>query len=75
MSKSVKLYKDEKDVSVDQKYYRDMIGSLLYLTTSRPDILFSVCLCVCFQFDPKKSYLIALKRILRYLVDIVELIL
>ena len=44
-----------------------MIGSLLYLTASRPDIMFSVCLCARFQFCPKESYLIAVKHIIRCL--------
>src|SRR4051812_48556140 len=44
-----------------------MIESLLYLTASRPDILFSVCLCARFQSDPRESHLTAVKRILRYL--------
>jgi len=44
-----------------------MIGSLLYLTASRVDIMFSVCLCARFQSCPKESHLIALKRIIRYL--------
>ena len=44
-----------------------MIGSLLYLTASRPDIMFSVCLCARFQADPKECHLKAIKRILRYL--------
>ena len=46
-----------------------MIGSLLYLTASRPDIMFSVCLYVRFQSCPKESHLIAVKRIIRYLKD------
>ena len=46
-----------------------MIGSLLYLTASRPDIMFSVCLCARFQFCPKESHLIIVKRIIRYLKD------
>ena len=44
-----------------------MVGSLLYLTTSRPDIMFSTCLCAIFQADPRESHLIAIKRIFRYL--------
>jgi hypothetical protein len=52
---------------VDQSLYRSMIGSLLYLTASRPDIMFSVCLCARFQDNPKEPHLSALKRILRYL--------
>ena len=52
---------------VDQKLYRSMIGSLLYLTASRPDIMFSVCMCARYQANPKESHEKAVKRILRYL--------
>ena len=69
MSSSTKLDKDERGKSVDIKLYRSMIGSLLYLTASRPDILFSVCLCARFQSNPKESHLVAVKRIFRYLLD------
>jgi len=44
-----------------------MIGFLLYLTTSRSYIMFSVCLCACFQSDPREGHLIVVKRIFRYL--------
>ena len=44
-----------------------MIGYLLYLTTSHPDIMFSVCLCARFQANPKESHLITVKRIMKYL--------
>jgi hypothetical protein len=54
--------------SIDQKIYRSMIGSLLYLCASRPDIMLSVCMCARFQVDPKEVHLRAVKRILRYLV-------
>jgi hypothetical protein len=54
--------------SVDQKVYRSMIGSLLYLCASRPDIMLSVCMCARFQDDPKEVHLRVVKRILRYLV-------
>ncbi|KAK2975598.1 hypothetical protein RJ640_003035, partial [Escallonia rubra] len=67
MSSSLKIDKDEKGKDVDIKRYRGIIGSLLYLTASRPDIMFSVCLCARFQACPKESHLIAVKRILRYL--------
>ena len=67
MSPSCKLDKDDEGKSVDLKYYRGMIGSLLYLTASRPDIMFSVCLCARYQSNPKESHLNAVKRILRYL--------
>jgi transposase InsO family protein len=53
--------------SVDQKAYRSMIGSLLYLCASRPDIMLSVCMCARFQSDPRECHLVAVKRILRYL--------
>jgi hypothetical protein len=54
--------------SIDQKVYRLMIDSLLYLCASRPDIMFSICMCARFQAYPKESHLRAVKRILRYLV-------
>jgi hypothetical protein len=47
---------DEGGKSIDQKLYRSMIGSLLYLNASRPDIMFSVCICVRFQANPKESH-------------------
>jgi hypothetical protein len=52
---------------VDQKEYQSMIGSLLYLTATRPDIQFSVCLCARFQALPRTSHRQAIKRIFRYL--------
>ena len=58
---------DEGGKSVDQTLNRSMIGSLLYLTASRPDIMFSVCMCARFQASPKEAHMIAVKRILRYL--------
>ncbi|XP_042983357.1 uncharacterized protein LOC122312768, partial [Carya illinoinensis] len=73
MSPSTKLDKDESGKPVDSKIYRGMIGSLLYLTASRPDIMFSVCLCARFQSSPKESHLIAVKRILRYLSGTINL--
>ena len=58
---------DEGGNPVDQTLYHSMIGSLLYLTASRPDIMFSMCMCARFQGNPKKTHLIAVKRILRNL--------
>ncbi|GJW01896.1 hypothetical protein Tco_1560752 [Tanacetum coccineum] len=66
MSIETKLTKVEEGESVDNTKYRGMIRSLLYLTASRPDIMFSVCLCARFQEDPKTSHLEAVKRIFRY---------
>jgi hypothetical protein len=54
--------------SVDQKVYRVMIGSLLYLCASRPDIMLSVCICARFQANPKEVHLRVVKGIMRYLV-------
>nr|GEU36030.1 uncharacterized mitochondrial protein AtMg00810-like [Tanacetum cinerariifolium] len=56
---------DGKDVDVHT--YRSMIGSLMYLTSSRPDIIFAVCACARFQVTPKASHLHAVQRIFRYL--------
>ena len=59
MATTTKLDKDEQGTNVDIKLYRSMIGSLLYLTASRPDIMFCACLCARFQSCPKESHLIA----------------
>ncbi|XP_019160754.1 PREDICTED: uncharacterized protein LOC109157309, partial [Ipomoea nil] len=67
MSTSQKLDKDDEGKDVDQTMYRRMIGSLLYLTASRPDISYSVGICARFQSKPKESHLIATKKIIRYL--------
>nr|ABA98369.1 retrotransposon protein, putative, Ty1-copia subclass [Oryza sativa Japonica Group] len=56
---------DEDGEVVDQKEYRSMIGSLLYLTASRPDIQFAVCLCARFQASPRASHRQVVKRIMR----------
>ncbi|KAF7134605.1 hypothetical protein RHSIM_Rhsim08G0179800 [Rhododendron simsii] len=66
MGSTVKIAKDIEGASVDSMLYRRMIGSLLYLTASRPDISFSVGVCAHYQSDPKESHLIAVKRIIRY---------
>nr|GEY84305.1 uncharacterized mitochondrial protein AtMg00810-like [Tanacetum cinerariifolium] len=59
------LLKDPDDEDVDVHIYRSMIGSLMYLTSSRPDIMFAVCACAHFQVTPKVSHLHAVKRIFR----------
>ncbi|GKE43441.1 hypothetical protein Tco_1470725 [Tanacetum coccineum] len=61
------LIKDEEVNSVDVHLYRSMIGSLIYLTASRPGIMFAVCACARFQVTLKMSHLHAVKRIFRYL--------
>ncbi|GJZ13969.1 putative ribonuclease H-like domain-containing protein [Tanacetum coccineum] len=61
------LLKDEDGEEVDVHMYRSMIGSLMYLTSSRLDIMFAVCACARYQVNPKVSHLHAVKRIFRYL--------
>ncbi|GJZ69892.1 putative ribonuclease H-like domain-containing protein [Tanacetum coccineum] len=61
------LVKDGDADDVDVHLYRSMIGSLMYLTASRLDIMFAVCACARFQVTPKTSYILAIKRIFRYL--------
>ncbi|XP_058202952.1 uncharacterized mitochondrial protein AtMg00810-like [Rhododendron vialii] len=67
MGSTVKIAKDIEGVCVDSMLYRSMIGSLLYLTASRPNISFSVGVCARYQSNPKESHLIAVKRIIRYI--------
>jgi len=67
MSSSEHLDVDANGKPVDPKLYRSMIGSLLYLCASRPNIMFSVCLCARFQDRPQESHLTAVKRILKYI--------
>ncbi|GKE77676.1 uncharacterized mitochondrial protein-like protein [Tanacetum coccineum] len=61
------LLKDEDGEEVDVHMYRSMIGSLMYLTSSRPDIMFAVCAYARYQVNLKVSHLHAVKRIFRYL--------
>nr|GEX07702.1 putative ribonuclease H-like domain-containing protein [Tanacetum cinerariifolium] len=61
------LLKDPDGEDVDVHTYKSMIGSLMYLTSSRPDIKFAVCVCARFYVTPKASHLHAVKRIFRYL--------
>jgi len=67
ISPSTKLVMDDGSPSVEEKIYRGRTGSLLYLTASRPNIVFSVGLCARFQSTPKESHLKSIKPILRYL--------
>jgi hypothetical protein len=72
MTTMVALDEDKEGEVMDQKEYRSMIGSLLYLMVTRLDIQFMVCLCTCFQSSPCTSHRQAVKRILRYLRFIPE---
>ncbi|GJW39845.1 putative ribonuclease H-like domain-containing protein [Tanacetum coccineum] len=67
METSKPLLKDAEAEDVYVHLYKSMIGSLMYLTASRPDIMFAVCACARFQVTPKVSHLHAMKRIFRYL--------
>ena len=68
MDTNCHLQLNPKGIDVDQKLYRYMIGSLLYLFASRPDIVLSVGMCARYQGAPKESHMLVVKRILRYLV-------
>nr|GEZ67191.1 hypothetical protein [Tanacetum cinerariifolium] len=72
MSSKTKLTRDEDGEPIDDTKYRVMIGSLLYLTASLPDIMISIYLCARFQEAPKTSHLEAIKRIFRYIKDYVS---
>ncbi|GKA81944.1 retrovirus-related pol polyprotein from transposon TNT 1-94 [Tanacetum coccineum] len=63
----LKLDEDPLGIPVDQTRFRSMIGSLMYLTASRPDLVFAVCMCARYQASPTKKHLEALKRVFRYL--------
>ncbi|XP_031131752.1 secreted RxLR effector protein 161-like [Ipomoea triloba] len=67
MNISLRIVINNEGKEVDQTKYRGIIGSLLYLTASRPDISFAVGVCARFQANPKESHLSAAKKILRYL--------
>jgi hypothetical protein len=72
MSTTTVLNPDENGEEVDQREYKSMIGSLLYLTVTRPDIQFIVCLCARFQASPHTLHRQAVQRIFRYLKSILE---
>nr|XP_016450049.1 PREDICTED: uncharacterized mitochondrial protein AtMg00810-like [Nicotiana tabacum] len=73
MSPTTMLDEDYHGRSIDETMYRGMIGSLLYLTASRPDIMFSVCKCARYQSAPKESHLTVVKRIIIYIIRTSEL--
>ncbi|GKD54075.1 hypothetical protein Tco_1287462 [Tanacetum coccineum] len=63
----LKLDDDPLGIPVDQIRFRSMVGSLMYLTASRPDLVFAICMCARYQASPTKKHLEALKRVFRYL--------
>ncbi|GJW19375.1 retrovirus-related pol polyprotein from transposon TNT 1-94 [Tanacetum coccineum] len=70
MVEKSKLDEDKEGKAVDPSHYRGMIGTLLYLTASRPDLQFAICMCARYQARPTKKHLHAVKRIFRYLKGI-----
>nr|GEX59229.1 retrovirus-related Pol polyprotein from transposon TNT 1-94 [Tanacetum cinerariifolium] len=64
---------DLSGTPVDQTKYRSKVGALMYLTTSRPDIMNATCYCARYQAQPTEKHLTAVKRILRYLKDIIHM--
>ncbi|XP_070031796.1 uncharacterized protein [Nicotiana tomentosiformis] len=72
MSPSNTLDEDKDGKSVNETMYQGMIGSLLYLIASQPDIMFSICKCARYQLAPKESHLTVVKRIIRYLIGTID---
>nr|GEZ99633.1 hypothetical protein [Tanacetum cinerariifolium] len=72
MVKKSKLDEGKKGNAVDPSHYRGMIGTLLYLTTSRPNLQFVICMCARYQARPTKKHVHAFKRIFRYLCGTVH---
>ncbi|CAM8957414.1 unnamed protein product [Rhodiola kirilowii] len=68
----LKITKDDARTKVDQTLYRSMIGSLLYLIASRPDIVYAVGVCARYQANPKESHLLQVKRIIKYVCGTVD---
>ncbi|GKE28357.1 retrovirus-related pol polyprotein from transposon TNT 1-94, partial [Tanacetum coccineum] len=67
MVDQLKLDEDPLGIPIDQTQFCSMVGSLMYLTTSKPDLVFVVCMCVRYQASPTKKHLQALKQVFRYL--------
>nr|GEU68817.1 hypothetical protein [Tanacetum cinerariifolium] len=72
MVEKSKLDKDKEGKAIDPSHYRGMIGTLLYLTSSRPDLQFAIFMCTRYQARPTEKHLHAIKRIFRYLRGIVN---
>nr|GFA05522.1 retrovirus-related Pol polyprotein from transposon TNT 1-94 [Tanacetum cinerariifolium] len=67
MVEKSKVDEDKEGKSVDPSHYRGMIGTLLYLTASRPDLQFAICMCARYQARPTEKHVHAVKMIFRYL--------
>ncbi|GJU02497.1 retrovirus-related pol polyprotein from transposon TNT 1-94 [Tanacetum coccineum] len=72
MVEKSKLNEDKEGKAIDPSHYRDMIGTLLYLTANRPDLQFAICMCARYQARPTENHLNAVKRIFRYLKETVH---
>nr|GEW22054.1 hypothetical protein [Tanacetum cinerariifolium] len=70
-----KLDEDLRRKPIDPIHYRGMIGSLMYLTSSRPDLVFAVCMCTLYQVKPVEKHLNAVKQIFRYLKGTIDMVL
>ncbi|GKE15310.1 retrovirus-related pol polyprotein from transposon TNT 1-94, partial [Tanacetum coccineum] len=73
MVENNKLDEDLQGTPVDATLYHGMIGALIYLTSSRPDLIYAVCLCAPYQAKPTEKHLNAVKRIFRYLKGIINM--
>ncbi|GKC70118.1 hypothetical protein Tco_1116001 [Tanacetum coccineum] len=67
------LDEDLQQKPVDLTHYRGMIGSLMYLTSNRPDLVFAVCMCARYQAKPTEKHLHVVKRIFRYLKGTIDM--
>nr|GEZ84349.1 uncharacterized mitochondrial protein AtMg00810-like [Tanacetum cinerariifolium] len=67
MVEKSKLDEDKEGKAIDPSHYRGMIGTLLYLTASRPDLQFAICMCARYQARPTEKHVHAVKRVFRYL--------
>nr|GEW43059.1 hypothetical protein [Tanacetum cinerariifolium] len=72
MVEKSKLDEDKEGKAVDPSHYHGMIGTLLYLTASRPDLQFAICMCARYQARPTEKYVHTVKRIFRYLCGTVH---
>ena len=72
MVEKSKLDEDTLGKAVDPTHYRGMVGTLMYLTASRPDLVYAVCMCAWYQARPTEEHLHAVKRIFKYLRGIVN---
>nr|GFD17364.1 uncharacterized mitochondrial protein AtMg00810-like [Tanacetum cinerariifolium] len=72
MVEKSKLDEDKEGKAIDPSHYRGMIGTLLYLTASRHDLQFAICMCAQYQARPTEKHINAIKRIFRYLRETVN---